>query len=402
MIVSKSRHWSRGAGLRAWICGAMGLLSIALTWALPGTALAYPQWQFSSGAARCNQCHFAPGGGGLINGYGRDAVGEELSSRTGEGAFLHGKLPLPARAALGGDLRLAALGHDTEEAEGATFAAFPMQAELSGRFSWPTGFSVGGSVGLRGRVRSNSSIVPRQNYQPMPGSRLISREHHLTFQPASVGGYLRAGRFFAPFGLRLSEHFTYVRRDLGFGSLQESYNLSAGWVANAWELHVTGFLPDGLRHMGATEKGVAALFEQQLPGGNGALGLQVKLGYGPGMDRMIAGLTAKQYIEPVRTLLVGEANLVRQSFDVGGIASRNQLVALAGLCLLPARGWMLTVLGERSQSDVDVADTATTATSGILTWFPIPHLELQVLGRLQFPAGSPTAKTVLAQVHYFL
>src|SRR5690349_11680835 len=45
-----------------------------------GSARAYPQWQLSSGAVRCNQCHYAPAGGGLINSYARDAVGDELST----------------------------------------------------------------------------------------------------------------------------------------------------------------------------------------------------------------------------------------------------------------------------------------------------------------------------------
>ena len=49
------------------------LLAMAFgAWSIgEGTARAYPQWQLSTGAARCNQCHFAPAGGGLINSYGQ-------------------------------------------------------------------------------------------------------------------------------------------------------------------------------------------------------------------------------------------------------------------------------------------------------------------------------------------
>jgi hypothetical protein len=381
----------------------LALMTLAATICLAeGTANAYPQWQFTSGAARCNQCHFSPGGGGVITNYARDAVGEELSSRDSDGAFLYGALPLPSRTALGGDFRVAALGHDTDEVEGPRFAAFPMQAELNGRISWPAGFAIAGTLGLRGQARSASDPVPEQNYQAMPASRLVLREHHLTYMPASLGPYLKAGRYFAPFGLRLSEHFTYVRRDLGFGSLEESYNLSAGWVADGWELHLTGFLPDGLRRIGNGEKGAVGLFEHQTPGGAGAIGLQMRLAYGAAMDRLIVGVTAKQHVPRLRSLLLAEMNLVRQFFSTDAIASRQQFVGLVGVALLPARGWIFTLFGERSQTDIAVANTRTNATSAIVSWFPVAHVELQALGRLQFPAGSPTAKTVLLQLHYFL
>src|SRR4051812_43224672 len=84
----------------------------ALSWSAPRTAQAYPQWQFSSGTSRCNQCHFSPAGGGLVTGYARDAVGEDLSSIKGNGAFLHGAVELPSWLAIGFDGRGAVLSHD--------------------------------------------------------------------------------------------------------------------------------------------------------------------------------------------------------------------------------------------------------------------------------------------------
>ena len=62
-----------------------------------GVAHAYPQFQLSTGAVRCSQCHYSPTGGGLINGYARYEVGEEISTLGGNGDFLHGAVELPAR-----------------------------------------------------------------------------------------------------------------------------------------------------------------------------------------------------------------------------------------------------------------------------------------------------------------
>jgi hypothetical protein len=40
--------------------------------------------------------------------------------------------------------------------------------------------------------------------------------------------------------------------------------------------------------------------------------------------------------------------------------------------------------------------------TALLGWFPVPHAELQLMGRVQFAEGSDTAKTLFLQVHYFL
>ena len=193
-----------------------------------GTAWAYPQWQFSSGTSRCSQCHYAPAGGGLINGYGRDAAGEELSTWEGDGSFLHGAVELPKSVALGFDCRFSVLAHDVGEARGATFAYFPMQADVYVRLALGDAFSVS-----RNRRLSRPGPLGRRTDghgrgAPHRDSRFISREHYLMWRPAAQGVYARAGRFFAPFGLRLAEHYAYVRRDLGFNLLEERYSVSLG------------------------------------------------------------------------------------------------------------------------------------------------------------------------------
>ena len=61
----------------ALLVGAvLGLLALAA-----GTAAAYPQLQFTTGATRCGECHVSPDGGGLLTDYGRDEAGETLSGR---------------------------------------------------------------------------------------------------------------------------------------------------------------------------------------------------------------------------------------------------------------------------------------------------------------------------------
>ena len=292
---------------------AFGLISGALAGGLSGTARAYPQWQFTTGATRCDQCHFDPAGGGLPNAYGRDAAGDDLATFGGNGAFLHGATTLPGWVALGGDLRGALASNDVDDLNGTSVAAFPMQADAEGRFSYgPVSFY--GVAGLRGQVRSSSDIVPDQNYQPVSTSQLVSREHWLMLRESALGGYIRVGRFFAPFGLRMAEHILYVRRDLGFDTLEESYNLSSGYVAETWELHATAFAPDFLRHMGSREGGVTAYVERRL-GDVAAAAAQARVAVGPGMTRTIVGGVGKYWLAPLRTLFLAEADFVRRDID---------------------------------------------------------------------------------------
>ena len=52
----------------------LGAIVLVLTWVAAPNAHAYPHFQFSSDTDSCSTCHYAPAGGGLINGWGRDTM----------------------------------------------------------------------------------------------------------------------------------------------------------------------------------------------------------------------------------------------------------------------------------------------------------------------------------------
>jgi predicted CxxxxCH...CXXCH cytochrome family protein len=380
----------------AVICASVGLLAAA-----ERPAAAYPQWQLTSGSVRCNECHYAPAGGGLITSYGRDAVGDQLSTFDGDGNLLHGKVTPPRWLAVGADLRGAFVANGVQDPSGATVAAFPMQADVGARVAIPRGLSVMATLGVRGMTRDPDVNATGQQFQPVSASRLISREHYAMWQPEVQGKYVRVGRFFAPYGLRFSEHILYIRRDLGFDQLEETYNLSAGYTYQKWELHVTAFAPDFVRHIGSDERGFAGMYERRLLDDKLAVAGQARIADGPGATRFMWGGVGKLHIERLRTLLLAEADFVHIRFDDRAAGWTTQLVGVAGFSVLPVRGVIATLLVERNQVDVNVRGAAWTAATALVNWFPYPHVELQVMGRLQFPAGLPTAKTLFAQVHYF-
>jgi hypothetical protein len=374
---------------------------VALFWSCERPAQAYPQWQLSSGAVRCNQCHYAPAGGGLINSYGRDAVGDQLSSFGGDGAFLHGVVTLPPWLAIGGDFRGAFVDQDVQDPAGPTVAAFPMQADLAARVALPGGFSVAAVGGLRGQVRDPDLLVPIQSFQPVSTSQLVSRAHYLMWEPEAVGPYLRVGRFYAPYGLRMAEHILYINRDLGYDELQETYNVSGGFVYPNAELHLTAFAPDFVRHIGSDEKGFAAYMESRFHDDTIALAGQMRVALAPGVTKLMAGVVGKGYLDRLHMLLLGEVDVVNSVYTDLGDSARAQIVGAAGFTLFPVAGVMITLLGERNQVDVQVNDAYTAGTL-LVNWFPYAHFELQLMERVQVPTGGSAANTLFIQAHYFL
>jgi hypothetical protein len=373
---------------------AAGLLGAA------GTAQAYPQWQFSSGTSRCSQCHYSPAGGGLITGYGRDAAGEELSTWEGDGAFAHGAIELPKQVAIGFDGRFAVMSHDVGEVTGPAFAYFPMQADLALRAAFTDSVSLYISAGYRGQARLADEPVGAGGAQPASQSRFISREHYLMWRPAALGPYVRAGRFFAPYGLRLAEHYAYVRRDIGYNLLEESYSVSVGWLKSSWELHLTGFGPDVVRYLGSTERGGAGMLEVRV-GDATALGVNGRVGMTDDRYRYIGGAFGKTYFESAKALIQTEHNLVYSTFP-GGSVSTQGFVGYLGITFFPGTGFWITPFAERTQTSIAVRNTATNGGGLQLNWFPLPHWEIVGMGRFQAPEGDSTGMTALLFLHYYL
>ena len=367
-------------------------LVVVLVLAAARPAEGYPQFQLATGAARCNQCHYAPAGGGLINGYGRDEAADSISMG-GYGDFLHGVWELPSWLGLGGDLRAAGLVNNVGATDGAELTAFPMQADLYARVAVEA-FSLYVSAGITGAVRPEADFV----------DRLVSREHYLMWRPKSVGPYLRVGRFFAPYGLRLAEHLSFVRRFLGFNTLEETYNLAGGVVNDGWELHATAFTPDPFRPVGFEGSGGAVYYERRF-GETFAAAAQARFAIASGDTRTQGGLVGKLYLEPARTLLLVQTDLVHERFDETG-ASRLQWVYYLGASWRFARGFMVQLMLERWDPDLATRGVARDALDLEVQWFPTAHVEVSLFGRLQLigPGSddSTGAQVLMLQAHYYL
>src|SRR5262245_45199170 len=303
----------------------------------PAVARAYPQFQFSLGAERCGTCHLSPSGGGLLNDFGHDEAGSSVSAG-GDGRFLHGLWQPPSWLALGGDTRLAA--GDKQLAGRNERLAFPMQLDVQTRVAiGPVSLSL--TAGVRGGARDPS---------PPLIERLASREHFIAYERGDV--YVRAGRFFPVFGLRLVDHTAYVRRFLGFGLLEEPYAVELAYLGDDTEARVTGFTPPPIAFLGAgyRARGVAAMYERRVANDTAMIGGQARVATSTDEAGYTIGACGEWWLMPAGLVWLAEVDVQRQTFHVG--PGRTQRAAYLGASRWLARGWLATAAVHAWDPDV--------------------------------------------------
>jgi len=373
------------------------LRSIFLTVAIlvagaDGTADAYPEFQLSTGNGRCSLCHCSPTGGGLINDYGRSESSASISQFGGNGDFLYGVYKEPEWMKLGVDLRGAFLAK--QEVDDPEYYLFPMQGDTYGWFR-AGDWSLYSSVGPQANVRESD----------LTKHRFGSREYWVMWRPKTTGYYARAGRFMMPYGLRAPDHRMYVRRDLGLGIWEETYNLSAGRVEDEWEAHATAYtrVPDSLQGNGMRQTGLALLGEKRMGADeNMAVGVQGRAGFGDEDRLYLLGGTGKYWLAPQRLLFMGELDLGYQDFTFGP-AGRPQLATWLGARYFPLQGLMLGAALERFDEDLSVKNLARDAATISVQYFPWAKWELLTFGKVEFQGDHGDASTsAMVQLHYYL
>jgi len=352
------------------------------------SAAAYPQFQLARDQT-CTGCHIAPDGGSLLNENG-ESVAETISQWGTNPAFMYGALGTPSWLQLGGDLRGAA-GFVYPGV--ASAAAYPMQVDVSGRAE-THGFSANVIVGFRSY---NSDATPLHVVWP--------REHYLMWQQdpdSNEGLYIRAGHLMPTYGLRLAEHVVYTQRFGGKPLFHEAYALAASYVRTGYEVHATGFIHDPYGE--PAEKGDGGAFYGELRiAGHAAVGIEGKLSSSDDVASWFGGLTGKYYIAGLDTLLMAEAEVIQNRYDV----NIDDVRQLAGYIMatrpLPYALQLDVGVGHFTQ-DTQVKGLYRDAIDANLHWFTTSHIEFILTTRLELVDGGsgPNGGYALAQLHYRL
>jgi hypothetical protein len=358
----------------------------------PAVAVAYPQYQFASDTATCGECHQTPAGGGLLTEWGRGELGDTLSMG-GDGRLLHA-IDEPEWLAVGGGLRLAALVNDTGSADGAETAVFPMQAELAARLA-SGALSITAIAGARSAARDTAA--PDDDAGGFGGLAFFSREHFVGYHDEASAWWLRAGRFTAPFGLRLADHTAYVRRHTGYGVYEETYGVGASRLVEARDLHLTAFISDVLQVGAAPEAGVAGMLEQRWAAT--AVVASTRITAGAAKARVLTDVAVKHWLAGPRLLWMAELAGGWEVLRAAG-EGRPQLVGYAGPTWFPARGVNVGIAAELFAEDARVVATNRYAGSLSASIMPVAHVELIVTSRYQRVGTDDHALATMLQLHY--
>ncbi len=286
-------------------------------------AFAYPQYA-GRGEFNCQDCHYNPTGGGIVNQWGRQSrevtfgPGDMLGGTpddwwghdSAEGRGNGGEAEL--QFDVGGDARLLALIPSGP--------LVPMLVEAA-------------AVAAYGPLVAYGGVTSRKGSPGLPFVA-YSREHWLQYRFTSELS-LRAGKLVLPFGVRMVDHTQYVREDLGFDKFDQSYAVEVDWAAESFSLSAAGFAGDlvaedaALREKGGVARG-AYLFADVAE-----LGLSGLVGSDDATERWAA--SAHLRLRPVSSAyLIVEAALENVSAK-GSESERNTTAFFgrAGYFVLP-------------------------------------------------------------------
>ena len=206
------------------------------------------------------------------------------------------------------------------------------------------------------------------------------------------------------FGIRSQDHTAFVRRYLGFSTLEEPYGLAIGAVRSSWEAHASAFVarPIDVLGSGVKAKGAVAYLERRLFQETAAVAGQARIAVSPNDTRVTVGVVGKRWFAAAGVMVLAELDVQRQSFADPGGTTRYQLAAYGGASKFVARGWLVGAAVQRWQPDVRLPSTRDAFEVNV-QYLPRAHVELHLLTRI---GGSgdfeDPAVLSLLQLHYYL
>jgi hypothetical protein len=327
------------------------LLGVALLLALlAGEARSEPYLAIGQGS-KCVACHVNPTGGGLRNDFGI-VFAENLLPATGlpEGVPVWtGRIGDFLR--LGGDLRSSWTRADVPHA------------------------SAQRSTGLdQLRLYADVAVIPDRlglyvDEQLAPGNAQ-TLEAYARLNDAGSGWYLKAGKFYLPFGWRLQDQSAFVREVSGISMTTPDSGIEIGLERASWAAQLD--LSNGAANAG-TGSGHQATAQAVWVQDRYRLGAAASFTHSAAGDRRVGGLFAGVRTGPV--VWLGEADLVHDDGFPEG--ARSMVAALGEADWAIRKGHNLKLTGEYHDPDRAVRADQRTRYSVLYEWTPMPFVQLR-------------------------
>ncbi|MBS1958368.1 MAG: hypothetical protein JST80_02755 [Bdellovibrionales bacterium] len=337
------------------------VLSLFLLWS--ASAHAFPE-MIRSGYVNCVSCHISPGGGGVLNEYGRSIVREKLAmwkspnDENKEHEYLYGAIANASIAKYlrgGGDVRAVYFLQDDANAKQARTILMQSDAEFAVVVDKVT------AVGSLGADLSNTSFGGDAEF--------ISRNHYLMYQYDDTWR-VRAGRFVPTFGILTPDHAVLTKDPLRLGENHEADAIEISAVGEQWSVFATGMLGrfgDGKRAYDSGFSGQVgfAPTERLRITGNvwyGENGVGKRWLYGPSA---VWGISEQWFAST-------EIDFIHRANMTGGYASTQKVSFEA------TNGLWIYALQELGRASFSTPDTEQTTVGLGLQIFPRSHFEFNV------------------------
>lgn len=300
----------------------------------------------------CHACHSNGTGGGLRTAFGSAYALNVLSVRTMLDAPFDPEIPVAGGLRLGGNARYSARQFESDD--------------LDGNLDFATD-----RVSLYGRLQLNRVLDLYVDQQVAPGGSLnreawarVSREQW----------YLKAGKFFLPYGWRLEDDTAYIRQVTGINFATPDNGLEVGYEGAALQAQVS--VTNGAGGGSEVDDGKFLLGRANYIGDWGQVGVSAGYNNADNGDRTLLGLSAGTNIGPLAWL--AEYDRVVDSVD--GQDDQDQNLALLEVNWLVATGHNLKFSAEWQEPE-----EGKERARGSVVWeyFPWSFTQLRVGARVQ-------------------
>lgn len=322
------------------------------------TAQAEPYLAVRSGL-HCVNCHVNPTGGGQRNAFGNSYAQTVLAGRFESDSetpeYWTGSIN--RWISVGGDLRARLAGVD-----------------LPGDEDSPTEFEVQELIGYLA-----VDLIPERlslHVDELLGPRGASnRQAYALLRPADGGWYLKAGRFFLPFGLRLEDDSAFIRQVPGINFTTPDTGVELGFGTGPWSAQVA--LSNGTAGGPETDDGKQLGLLASYASARWRVGASINHNDTDLGDRQMAGVFAGLLTGPIAWL--AEVDFVRDD-SVPGPRRTLRATLVEGNWGF-GRGHNLKLTHEELDPD-DSAQATRRRSSLIWEYFPIQFIQSRVGVRL--------------------
>ncbi len=327
------------------ILGALLLLACSITWAEPYLAV--------QSNNQCMACHVNPTGGGARNSFGNYFGSHVLPEQAGDLAvFDPGALSETIR--LGANLRTNFTAQATAEQENSK--GFETQsAQLY--------------VHLKPKGAPFSLYIDEQ---VAPGAA-INREAFVLLSLADQD-YLKVGRFFMPYGLRLEDDTAFVRQVTQFNFDNSDNGIEAG--VNFGPVLLNAAISNGTSATANDDNRLQYLTRVEYFGGTWRVGANVVLNRAEAGKRVTSGVYAGVNLGGY-VLLAEWDQVTDESIQNGLGDNMRQRVGLVELNRLVSKGVNLKLTYEALDPDTGIDNDLRTRTSGLIEYTPYANLQLR-------------------------